>query len=153
MGGVHRDLREVFRQLVGGVRRWPLFLFGEPGNGKTAAALTLCDWAANRRYTTVADVVDEAYNREHWIWRDSREADCLWVVDEFGQAVGEASDRHFEAVKKLVDARELYGNRIAIYISNLVPKKLLQIYDARVVDRITCGEVFELRGPSRRRDH
>ena len=152
MALVNPELRDVFCRLARGDVRWPLFIYGPQGTGKTTAALTLCDWTACRRFTTAKDVSDVVFNAEHWIWRDVREADCLWVLDELGAREKAASDPHYDAIKQFVDGRELYGGRVAIYISNLDPKRLAGIYDDRLIDRITCGQVFELTGQSRRRD-
>jgi hypothetical protein len=151
MGRVPKALVKVFRGLVAGELLWPLFLYGPAGSTKTVSSLCLCDWAVTRRYTTAEELSSVVFDRAHHVWRDAPEPDCLWVLDELGARLKVATDPHFDAVKRLVDARELHADRVAIYISNLDPSQLARIYDDRLVDRITCGEVFYLDGPSRRR--
>lgn len=43
ISSVRPDLFEVLRGLTAGELRWPLYLWGEPGTGKTSAALALLD--------------------------------------------------------------------------------------------------------------
>lgn len=150
---VDSALRDVFRQLVRGRARWPLLLHGPPGVGKTMAVLCLCDYLLRPSFRTVDQLTQEVYNLDAYIWEVAR-AKRFVVVDEVGQGDATADKylREYRALKRFCDCREQYANRCAIYVSNLGPDALERVYDKRIVDRITCGQVFELTGDSRRRD-
>jgi hypothetical protein len=50
IGRVDPGLRAVIRQLVTGEAAWPLFLTGQPGRGKSAAALLMADYVQGSAY-------------------------------------------------------------------------------------------------------
>jgi DNA replication protein DnaC len=140
---------QLLRRLVTGKARWPLYLHGPAGSGKTLAALCLCDVTIQAVYQTVEQISDVVFQPGEWIWRAARERE-LCVLDELG-ARQNVTDPHYQAVKKFADARELYANRVAVYISNLRPKELVKVYDDRIASRMLCGELFCLEGEDRRR--
>ncbi len=156
MPNVHRSFAQVdqglvqlLRRLVTGQARWPLYLHGPAGSGKTLAALCLCDVTIQAVYQTVEQISDVVFQPGEWIWRAAKERE-LCVLDELG-AREKVTDPHYQAVKKFADARELYANRVAVYISNLRPKELVAVYDDRIGSRMLCGELFCLGGVDRRR--
>lgn len=157
MAAVDDRLRAVFRRLTAGQAKWPLLLHGSVGSGKTLAALSLCDYMLGFPYfTTAEDLTNNVYDLSAYCWQRSKGIDedrtALHVVDEVG--VGHPrSDPHmreYKAMKRFADNREHYAQRCAIYISNVDPDALKRVYDKRIANRITCGEVFELTGESRR---
>ena len=143
-------LRKVIRDLCSGKRRWPLFLHGPAGCGKTCAALALCDCVRDPRYLTVDGLVD--------VMMDPNRSDaCEWrmlpdrgvaVLDELGTRTRD-TDAHYSVIKRFADARE-EANRVAVYISNLSPRDLAEQFDDRIADRLLCGTIFNLAGESRR---
>jgi hypothetical protein len=73
----------------------------------------------------------------------------LAVLDDIGcrERVG---DLAYRMVKKFADIREFNGKVASIFISNLRPKQLAEVYDDRVASRLLSGTVFELTGVDRR---
>ena len=139
--------------------RWPLFLHGGTGSGKTCIGLCLLDLYGGW-YVELADLLSlitsvregrywfecingsKAYEQELWNWWGR----CsLTVLDELGVRE-RASDFAYEAVKRCLDRRE---NKPAVFISNLGPKKLAALYDDRIASRLCCGEVIEITGDRR----
>lgn len=59
-------------------------------------------------------------------------------------------DLQYTTLKGAIDYREYHCNRVGIYISNLTPDHLAELYDDRIASRLTSGTVFELNGADRR---
>lgn len=144
---VDQGLRKIFRGLVSGELRWPLYLWGPVGTGKTLAALCLCDHILDSRYTTVEELVDAVVDRDLSEWRGLRES-LLVVLDELGERQRDI-DVHRIAVQRLAGIRERRRS-VAVYVSNLPPTQLVKQYDDRIVSRLCCGTRFELKGADRR---
>ena len=158
MDAVDSGLRYVFRRLINGHERWPLYLFGKPGRGKTCASLALLDhipWTMARRdfpfvsyiiggrYWVAEELINYLLNHE---W-DTRIKDCsLAVLDELGERI-KNTDLHYTAVKRFADDRI---HKPTIYISNLHPDEIAKAYDDRIASRILCGTCYELTGDDRR---
>ena len=153
------ELRAVVNKLVTGRARWPLYLHGTVGVGKTRGMLCLCDHVPGSAYTTVADLCDRrlgAVKGELWdsagyrvwesgIWSAWAAAPFV-VLDELGMR-DNVSDFHFETVKKAIDLRE---NQPAAFISNLDLAGIARVYDDRIASRLASGTVFKLTGSDRR---
>lgn len=142
------ELRRVFRGLVSGELRWPLYLHGLVGTGKTLAALCLHDHVPGARYVTVEKLADAVVAQNDREWTRLRE-NRLVVLDELG-ARQRDTDLHYTAIQRLADIREL-RNRVAVYVSNLSIVELAALYDDRIASRLSCGTRFELKGADRRR--
>lgn len=159
-------LRQTIRQLVQGEERWPLFLFGAVGTGKTCAALALLDHAdcyeggrsGKGKYLTateLAELVIEAqqgrlYDGDYpagvqTVWRGLSTAPLV-VLDELG-ARERVSDHAYGVVKRLIDLRE---GLPLVAISNLDLGTLAQRYDDRIASRLAAGTVCRLEGEDRR---
>lgn len=146
---VDPKLFTLFRSLVRGSARWPLYLHGAAGRGKTLAALSLCDWIPRAGYYVPNDLCEAIVNPSRFnFWESVREKPVV-VLDELG-AREHVGDLPYEAVKRFADCRELHAGRVAVYISNLTPKQIADVYDDRIASRILCGSWFELTGPDRR---
>lgn len=154
---VDHGLRNVFRELVAGREPWPLYLYGPAGTGKTRAALCLCDAVTKATYVTVEDLCNQVMGRS-WgglnfgdddpalSWEEKLD---LAVLDEIGcrQNVG---DLHYNVVREFADDREFHHGSVAVYVSNLSPEQLAQVYDARIASRLLCGTWHHLDGQDRR---
>ena len=152
MMAVDSDLVGIFRDLVVGRRRWPLFLHGNVGRGKTAAALALCDFAATAEHFTVEEICDvdmRGSDDERRRLKDGLRKASLFVLDELGTR-SKVSDLPYMAVKKILDEREAFQGRRLIAISNLPLDELKSMFDARISSRLGAGTVFELKGHDRR---
>lgn len=148
MSEVDETLVRVFRDLVSGALPWPLFLYGGVGTGKTFAALSLADFVLSAAYRTVEQMCDEVMTGASLEFLKDKD---LLVLDELGERT-ETGSLRYTTVKRVLDSREMYACRVAVYISNLPPSKLAEpgIYDDRVVSRLTAGTVFKLDGSDRR---
>lgn len=150
------------RELLSGSKPWPLFCWGPPGTGKTRAALALLDYCPDgwmrelpRLCENLIDAGKDRYEMkvtDGWrkfypvhIWAAISEAGIV-VLDEIG-AREKVSDFHYETLKRVLDERE---NKPSVYLSNLGPEQLEQLYDARIVSRLSPGVVIELAGDDRR---
>lgn len=138
-------LRAVLSQLAAGEARWPLFLWGHAGRGKTCAAVCLASLVLERCYVTAEQIIDLVYEREAWLWRQAKEA-SLVVVDELASR-DKVESREYTAIKRMADLREF---RPAIWITNHSPVEIKQLYDERISSRICSGTVVELTGLDRR---
>ena len=140
---VQPALRAVLRRLAQGEARWPLYLHGEVGTGKTRAVLAFCDTIQFGRFWTVEGLKDLMIARKApWDWGVSP---YLAALDELGAHV--AKDFEYDAVKKFADWRE---DQPTIYVSNQPPRKMIDLYDRRIASRLTCGTMFELVDRDRR---
>ena len=152
MDRVDPSLVTVFRHLVTGSAPWPLFLYGGVGTGKTLAALALADFVKESRYWTLEDLCSSIMDS------DSKTSDTwsrlenyqLAELDELGERV-KSGDLLYTTLKKHLDIRERGAGRVGIYISNLTPDQLVNLFDQRIVSRLTAGTVFELTGRDRRK--
>ncbi len=164
METVDEGLRGLFRTLIAGESRWPLYLWGEPGRGKTCAALALCDRCVRASYWTVRELIERELNPDKTLpWQGSAgykyvreypEPQTMAILDELGEtpATGKhwTERLHSEIVKAFADWRINTALGVAIYISNLSPDQFSGHYDGRIASRILCGTWYELRGVDRR---
>lgn len=161
VGDIDTNLRAKIRGLVMGELRWPLFVHGPAGTGKTCAALCLLDYAGGMYFTTcglaetrtqVQQGRLEYYHEsrggimstERW-WRDIRRAP-LFVLDELG-ARDRVSDHVYETAYLCIDER---GGLPLVVLSNWGLEKIAQLFDDRVASRLSKGTVVELTGQDRR---
>lgn len=73
----------------------------------------------------------------------------LVVFEEIG--VGrESTDFKLDSLLELLDQRANDPIRPFVVTSNLKPSEIPQVYDDRVADRVLCGTVHRMEGPSRR---
>ncbi len=157
----------MFRDLVSGKRKWPLFLHGNPGGGKTCACLALLDFLlpAQQMYVTAAEVTSMVMatfgkpGRFDWrlfgAYHDEGQypsglpkkphGSALVVLDELG--VREVKETHYECIQRILDDRESLP---LILISNLDLAGIGRVYDARIASRCEAGTVVNLVGPDRR---
>lgn len=142
---VHPPLRTRLDDLATGRRRWPLYLWGHVGRGKTRAVWAFCDRVHFARYWTVRDLMSRMQmGTAPWDWLASPQ---LAVLDELGVR-DVPLQFEYDAVKAFADWRE---DQPTIYISNLAPDMMNDVYDRRIESRVTCGSECELTGPDRRK--
>ncbi len=147
---VDKALVEVFRSLTTAKARWPLFLFGPAGSGKTRACLALSDYVQGSRYLTVNEACDAEMGNGFKVWEgDWAEYPRLVVLDELGVRL-KTGDLEYSTITEIFDSRERHGQGVAVYVSNLDPKDLAEVYDDRIASRVLSGTVFKLAGDDRR---
>lgn len=163
---VVRKWDEVDTRLRFEIERWrrgetknPLYLFGEPGTGKTCAALCVADTCSVGWYWHMRSLVDakvKAKNGELYIgdWKvyesdfmDRLAGVELIIIDEIAKRE-RASDFEIEILHDTLSRRE---GRPTILIGNRPPDELSNIYDGAVASRVNCGLCFLVEGDDRRK--
>ncbi len=156
------ELRVAIRGLLLGTNKWPLFVHGAAGTGKTRAALCLLDYCETSVYRTVGELCDtliqaqqgrlEWYHDGHggktWpenIWKAIRMA-AVVVLDEIGTRE-RVSDFTYDTVKRVIDERE---GKPLVCCSNMDLPKIERLYDDRIASRLAAGIVIHLVGADRR---
>lgn len=142
------ELRKTFLDLCNGMTRWPLYLYGDAGRGKTLAGLCFCDAMRDAAFMEVEGLCEAIKYREDYHWTAVRERQFI-VLDELA-GTDQVTGLEYQAVKRFADLRESWGNRVAVYITNHPPEHIKHLFDRRIHSRITCGTVFLLEGPDRR---
>lgn len=163
--GFRAEVRKAFRmwdEQSDGCTSFPMYLWGEPGTGKTCAMACLyrvckssVKWlnavefvALVSRCRREGQVVREGSPYtvgEAHIWRvDVMQPDVLFV-DDIG--IREPSAAQYEILFQLVDCRR---NRPTFYTSNIPPAKLQQLLDGRIASRLLRGSVVHFTGQDRR---
>lgn len=174
-GAIQVGLRAKIKQATTGYLKWPLFIHGAPGSGKTCASLCVADHVERSSWSTWDDfwryVADVNFGRaffetggqptEYGVgirtprithkWTSVRywawiASVPLLVIDDIGLRAT-ANDTQYEALKMALDQRE---SRPLILTSNLDTAGIGKIFDLRVMDRISGGTVVEITGKSRR---
>lgn len=74
----------------------------------------------------------------------------LAILDEVGERAS-AGDLHCTTLKRFADLRDNEAGAVAIYISNVRPHQLGELYDDRIASRLLAGTIYELTGKDRRR--
>jgi hypothetical protein len=165
---LERPLVNVITELAAGRSRWPLFVTGCAGSGKTNVLRVVCDYGSGL-YGTLDDWFDgllacvrgEARERS-WsgelevtpalYWRRLAEA-TLVAVDEVAHR-GNVVAHHFGTpydhagfLKRLLDVREGLPLLVA---SNLPLEAAGAAYDERVASRLGAGSVYMMMSGDRR---
>jgi hypothetical protein len=165
--GIDAGLRRLWGRMISGQSKWPLFIFGDPGTGKTCAALCFLDHSPGCYFTVpqLCDLkIDIQKGTASWLdlfpagdlpacemhkqdLRRRIESAGLFVLDEIGCREN-VSDHHYETVKDCLDWRH---NKPAVFISNKELAAIAKVYDDRIADRLAEGTLFLLAGESKRR--
>lgn len=166
---IHRDpskippcIRGPLRGVCRGETPWPVTICGDPGTGKTRAALVVADFVHGSQWFTWDDFVrkcntatsgklsvqvgteDKIFDWERW-WRYLDQSHLL-VLDDVG-CRGVVSEAAYEVMKTALDRREGRG---LIFTTNLDVNKIADIFDARVADRLAAGTLINATGGSLR---
>lgn len=171
--GIPNHVRQTIREASATGIKWPLYLVGNPGTGKTCAGLCIADYCPGawwvewpefwrfvndvnfrRAETEIRGVLNEGgwrepsatikWNPARW-WRYAERLSCF-VLDDLGTG-DKATALQYEALKTLLDRRQ---KKPLIVTSNVEPLALKDTFDARIVDRLDSGTVVKLSGKSRR---
>ena len=154
---IEARVRAVLRACIFGDSPWPLLFYGEPGSGKTCAALCMHDYAGGL-FTTVEDFCEfmrlALCGNAFWcagypktvneIWSEWAGAN-LCTLDELATR-DKVSDHQYSTLKRAIDLRE---NKPLIVISNHNLEAISRIYDARIASRLCCGTLIPMDGDRR----
>lgn len=146
-------------------RRWPVYLFGATGRGKSCAMACLyASWPGTARWYSVGALVRlvlECRNSDRKFVEiekgdrifDVSESGLLRKISEAGLVcfddlgVREMTDTQREIAQQFLDAR--IGKPLVVTI-NLTLAELAEACDARIASRLSSGIVVKLGGPDRR---
>jgi DNA replication protein DnaC len=153
-------------------RRWPIYIFGDVGIGKTcAAACVYHNWRQSALWfecgRILADIIECRMSPDHLItrvyrspgadedgrtWQEGEGAimrkiadTSLVVFNDVG--LRKPSEAAFEIFLTMLDLRL---GKPTIYTSNLEPERLDQLFDDRVASRLLRGSVIHVVGDDRR---
>lgn len=148
------------RRMTRGIDPWPAVFVGEPGAGKTCAALCVLDYTyGTARYETVKtlntklqvaldgidDWGEEGLSQDRW-WHYWQKA-AVCCVDEIGTR-HTPSDAEYDNLKQAIDIRE---GRPLILITNVTDVvDLGAVYDERFVSRLLAGTIIDFGNVDRR---
>lgn len=167
--GKARDMKQVpaamwrcISELCEGQRKWPLFIHGTTGTGKSSAALCVYDRVENADFYTMPELVSQVrsvnngtaewykvgvggtYTTKSW-W--SRIASLpLLVIDDVGLREV-SSDFQMETLFLALEHRE---GKPLICTSNLNEEGIRQSYNERIHSRLCSGTMYKLSGRDRR---
>jgi DNA replication protein DnaC len=162
LADVPPQLWRLIEESCAGRRKWPLFLHGSVGTGKSCSALCLADrvekaefWAMPNLATYVMSVKQ---GREGWnhhgqggdwterTWWNYIASVPLLILDDVG-----LREVHSEfQTETLYLALENREGKPLVCTSNLNPEEILTSYNDRIRSRLCSGTVYELRGRDRR---
>jgi len=143
-------------------RGWPLFLFGEPGCGKSAIAGLLFEHAHGRPmwvnafdgFKAVAMSCASpqplwgygAVPLPEWDHWDELKRRSVVVLDDVGLR-GRATDAQYDALQKFLLVRQ---DKPTVLTSNLNLKAIESVFDDRTASRIAEGTSVKVAGKDRR---
>jgi DNA replication protein DnaC len=153
-------------------KRWPIYLWGKTGVGKTfAAAVVYSAWKSTAFWSSMTELCDtlRAYQTQPLqmietgsgpqemsaagYWKKLARVGLV-VIDEIGTR--SASDHRYDALLRLLDERR---NKPLILTGNISPNSsdrdavhLGTVYDDRIFSRIIAGTLIHMTGHDRRGD-
>jgi len=141
------------RQMLRAVQReaaWPLYIYGNPGSGKTCIAALIYEAFTRRPMWSRADdflleYVDRGEGRRA-LQSKVDGTPCLFL-DDLG--VRPPTPPMLQAI---FDVLEMRKGRPVVIVSNHDLRKLSELYDERIVSRLSAGTVLEIRGADRRKN-
>ena len=164
---IYRDREQVHKTLRAAMnisivqKLWPLTMHGQPGTGKTCAALSLtdyCGWAIYEKMQSLMATRIQASKGELYTKgqqpRKLSERDYLTqlermelvIVDEVGMSDVPSSYER-QCLHELLDARE---NKATILITNRTLKEISVMYGEAILSRILGGNTCECDWEDRR---
>jgi DNA replication protein DnaC len=133
-----------------------IFMRGDPGTGKTYAAMAVCEYFTRRSisciFTTQRQMLQKwtsSFDEKGSNYISSLSNASLLVVDDFG--IGEPNAKFLEFFMDLINTRLQWKGKGTIITSNLTTQKFMFFCGEALGDRIITGQYFEFKGNSRRK--
>ncbi|MBA4067160.1 MAG: hypothetical protein C0501_26335 [Isosphaera sp.] len=158
------ELRQVLLGLAEGRLKWPLYLWGPPGSGKSCAALSLVDYVKGAKFwhMSVFDSFVQRVKRgieerpypetgkipEDGWWRWFARLPLVALDDVGSQEV--SSESQEDTLFLALERRD--GGLPFIITSNRSPKDIETAYSQRIHSRMCSGTIHRLEGRDRRFD-
>lgn len=160
---IHETIRWCFQN-----NRWPLYLWGATGTGKScAAAAAYCRWNPSAAWFGLSELCDLLKSFQvtsmqlvpsggqmvemtlSGFWRRLQNVGLV-VIDEIGTR--EATGHRYDAFREVLEVRK---GKPLILTGNLDPKdtkkdQIANLYDERILSRIAAGVLLEVKGQDRR---
>lgn len=165
IGDLHHDVRfEQVQQSQGkidymlkfaAVPRGIILMRGDPGTGKTYAAMAICEFFTRKSKFCIFTTQKQMSN--NWLialgdnmnnYVASVTNSPLLVVDDFG--TGEPNPKFLEFFMDIVNTRMQWTNRGTVITTNLDVKKFNAFCGEALADRIMTGQIFNFEGKTRR---
>lgn len=133
-----------------------LFMRGDPGTGKTYAAMAICEFFTRKSKLGVFTTQKQMSN--NWLINQNEKTSNyvnnlmvtpLLVVDDF--ATGEPNPKFLEFFMELINTRMQWKSRGTVITTNLDIKKFSAFCGAALAGRIMTGQVFNFEGETRRK--
>lgn len=134
-----------------------LFMRGDPGTGKTFAALAICELYTRKDTSCIFTTQKQMSNN----WLETFKAErfsnyiervsnnCLLVIDDFGTA--EMPPGFLSFFMDLINTRMQWSNRGTVITTNLNAKDFMKCCGEALSDRIMTGMIFVYDGKTRRK--
>jgi hypothetical protein len=133
-----------------------ILMRGDPGTGKTYAAMAMCEFftrsSSNCVFTTQKQMSNNwlAAQGDHMNnYINTVTTTPLLVVDDF--ATGEPNPKFLEFFMELINTRLQWKTRGTVITTNLDVKKFSLFCGEALSDRIATGELFNFEGNTRRK--
>lgn len=134
-----------------------LHMQGEPGTGKTYAAMAMCELFTRKEtsciFTTQKQMSNnwlETFNRDRFSNYIERVTVCnLLVIDDFGTA--DIAPGFMAFFMDLINSRLQWTNRGTVITTNLIATDFAKYCGDALSDRINTGQLFEFKGKTRRK--
>ena len=134
-----------------------LFMRGNPGTGKTYAAMAICELYTRKDTSCIFTTQKQMSNN----WLETFKAErysnyiervsntCLLVIDDFGTA--EMPPGFLSFFMDLINTRMQWSNRGTVITTNLNAKNFMAICGEALSDRIMTGMIFVYDDKTRRK--
>lgn len=129
------------------------FFTGEPGTGKTYAALGVCEYFCRSDsscwFTSGKKMIEDWIKSKDGTYNEKMREIKLLVIDDF--ATGELNSSFLAFFMDLISHRMQWSKKGTIITTNLESQKILEICGKALVDRLTTGQTLLFKDQSRRK--
>lgn len=133
-----------------------ILMQGDPGTGKTYAAMGICEMFTRKSKAAVFTTQKQMSN--NWLnsFKDPlnnyvNSVSCvpLLVIDDFG--TGEPNPKFLEFFMDVINTRIQWKSRGTVITTNITPDKFALFCGRALSDRINTGQIFQFSGKTRRK--